>query len=88
MEADAERAGKESFERDDDGVIWRPKYELVRTHTARRSLATNLYQKNVDYSDIKLITGHTTDKLVETYIKTTKRQAAVNLGRRLAQIAQ
>lgn len=44
-----------------------PKYELVSSHTARRSFATNLYLSGVSIEDIALLMGHGKN------IETTKR---------------
>ena len=48
-------------------VITAPKYELVSSHTGRRSFATNLYLAGVTLEDIALMMGHGTN------IETTKR---------------
>lgn len=46
-----------------------PKYQLITTHTARRSFATNLFKKGVPSRVIMLITGHKTEKSFNSYIK-------------------
>ena len=47
-----------------------PKYERIRTHTARRSFATNLKASGVKEETIARLTGHSnTDTLNESYIK-------------------
>lgn len=48
-------------------TITAPKYELVSSHTARRSFATNLYLAGVSLEDIALLMGHGKN------IETTKR---------------
>lgn len=53
-----------------------PKYELVTTHTARRSFATNLYNMGVPSIDIMHITGHRTEKSFLKYIRVTANEAA------------
>ncbi len=45
-----------------------PKYELISSHTMRRTFATNLYGK-LNTTIIMAITGHTTEKSFLTYIK-------------------
>ncbi len=45
------------------------KYQLITTHTARRSFATNLFKKGVPCRVIMLITGHKTEKSFNSYIK-------------------
>jgi integrase len=48
----------------------RKKFEMVVTHTARRSFATNRYEEGLDVITIMAITGHTTETSFMTYIKT------------------
>jgi|GEM_PF-280129 integrase len=51
-----------------------PKYELVSGHTARRSFATNAYERGVPTLSIMAITGHQTEKSFMAYIKTSKKK--------------
>mgnify|MGYP001249558267 CR=1 FL=1 len=44
------------------------KYELITTHTARRSAATNMYYSGMPTKDIMTITGHSELKTFEKYI--------------------
>lgn len=46
-----------------------PKYQLVSTHTARRSFATNLYLQGVPAQSIMKITGHRTETAFLKYIR-------------------
>lgn len=57
-----------------------PKYELISSHTCRRSFATNLYGQlpNLLIMDI---TGHNTEAVFLKYIKTTKQEHAEMLGK-------
>jgi integrase len=50
------------------------KWELVTTHTARRSFATNAYKKGVDTLSIMHVTGHKTEKAFMKYIKIDDRE--------------
>jgi integrase len=50
--------------------IWN-KYELLTTHTARRSFATNEYLNGTPTITIMAITGHRTEKAFLRYIKLT-----------------
>jgi len=52
------------------------KYELVGTHTARRSFATNAYLSGVPAISIMKITGHRTDSAFMRYIKIDAEQNA------------
>lgn len=55
-----------------------PKFELVTSHTCRRTFATNLYGK-LDTLTIMKITGHSTEKQFLSYIKITPREYANKL---------
>ena len=56
--------------------IVKPKYKMITTHTARRSLVTNLYLKNVPIKYIMSITGHQSEAQCLNYIKTTIEEMA------------
>lgn len=51
------------------------KYELICSHTARRSAATNMYRAGIPAFSIMKITGHTTEKSFFKYIKITQEDA-------------
>ena len=55
------------------------KHELVSTHTARRSFATNLYKAGISTLMIMAITGHKTETAFLKYIKVTNREHAEKL---------
>jgi len=57
-------------------TIFKPKYELVTTHTARRSFATNAYNMGIPSITIMAITGHKTETSFLKYIKISKEQHA------------
>jgi site-specific recombinase XerD len=59
------KGGKETTESN-------PKYELISSHTARRSFATNAYERGVPTLSIMAITSHKTEKSFMAYIKTDK----------------
>lgn len=56
------------------------KWEMVSTHTARRSFATNLYLAGAPILEIMKITGHKTETQFLKYIKITKDDAAKKLA--------
>ncbi len=56
-----------------------PKYELVTTHTARRTFASNAFLGGVPTISIMAITGHKTDKEFMKYIKVGKEENACML---------
>lgn len=55
------------------------KFELVSTHTARRSFATNLYLADVPSISIMKITGHKSERSFLQYIRVTQEQNADKL---------
>lgn len=52
------------------------KWELLTTHTARRSFATNLYKSKFPAISIMKITGHKTEKAFLKYIKISPQENA------------
>lgn len=55
------------------------KWQLITTHTARRSFATNAYLQNVPSISIMKITGHRTEKSFLKYIKISQEDNANKL---------
>lgn len=55
------------------------KWELVSSHTARRSFATNLYKSGFPTISLMAITGHKTEKAFLTYIRVTPEEHAKKL---------
>ena len=53
------------------------KWELVTTHTARRSFATNAFKAGIPSISIMKITGHRTESAFMKYIKISKEENAV-----------
>ena len=56
------------------------KFELVKTHTARRSFCTNAYLSGMSTLDIMSISGHTTESSFMKYIKVTSEQFATKMS--------
>ena len=56
-----------------------PKHDLVTTHTARRSFATNQFLAGIPTITIMAITGHKTEKAFMRYIKVAPTEHAVIL---------
>ena len=50
-------------------TLTKEKWELISTHTARRSFATNYYLREFPTLTIMAITGHRTEKSFRKYIK-------------------
>ena len=62
-------------------TITKPKWFFVKSHTARRSFATNEYKKGeLTIAEIRAITGHKTDKSFYKYIRVTSRENAENVA--------
>lgn len=57
------------------------KFELITTHTARRSFATNLYLDGYPTISIMKITGHKTEKDFMKYIRVTQLENAQQLAK-------
>lgn len=52
------------------------KWELICTHTARRSFATNMYKRGFESTMIMAVTGHTSEKVFLNYIKISNEENA------------
>ena len=57
------------------------KYDLVKTHTARRSFCTNAYLSGINTLDIMNISGHTSEKTFLNYIKADALQKANKISK-------
>lgn len=86
-ERELESGGKIVFERNERGVPMRPKYDLITSHTARRSCITNLYlQGRFTNEQIMSISGHKDEKTFKAYIVCSgvivaERIAEINRGK-------
>src|SRR5690554_805719 len=63
------------------------RHELLTTHTARRSFATNMFKRGVPSRVIMKITGHRTETAFSSYIKISQDESAELMLRHLEQIA-
>ncbi|MFO7890373.1 MAG: phage integrase SAM-like domain-containing protein [bacterium] len=70
----------ESLKKKEEAIVTRegqkvskmvPKHDLITTHTARKSFATNMYHRGLGTVTIMNITGHTTESAFLKYIKAT-----------------
>jgi site-specific recombinase XerD len=59
--------------------VMKDKYNLVHLHTARRTLATNLYRRKFPMDQIMLITGHKTIAALKRYLKVTESEVLNDL---------
>lgn len=79
----------ESFTRTMGGKLItenKPKYELVSSHTCRRSFCTNMYLRGLDTLMIRSISGHKTEKSFLKYIKVTQSQHAEMIAKKWSEI--
>lgn len=52
-------------------------YECIKTHTARRTFATNAYKRKISLSSIMIITGHSTEQMLKKYLKLDDEERAM-----------
>lgn len=52
------------------------KCDLIKSHTARRTGATNMLKMGYSLSEIMKVTGHTTEKSLLNYMKISKEENA------------
>lgn len=79
-----EEEGKKEYERDEHGYIVKPKYELVSTHTARRSCLTNLYKLHIfSAKQLMSISGHKDEKTFYEYILLSGEEVAEEIAEKL-----
>ena len=64
-------------------VVTKPyfKYDLITTHTARRSFCTNAYRAGIPTFDIMAISGHKTEKVFYSYIRATNIDKAKKIAK-------
>jgi len=51
--------------------------DMVKTHTGRRSLCTNMYKRNEPLSSIMAISGHESEEQLKTYLKLDNKEKAM-----------
>ena len=51
--------------------------DLIKSHTARRSFATNMYSAGASLSSIMAITGHASEQQLKTYLKLDESEKAM-----------
>ena len=52
-------------------------YECIKTHTARRTFATNAYKRGVSLSSIMAVTGHSSEQMLRKYLKLDNKERAI-----------
>ena len=80
-EREAERSKKKTFRRDEDGNVIKYKWELIVTHTGRRTCATNMYlSRKYTTREMMLVTGHKKEENFMKYIKLSLDEEAHKLA--------
>ena len=64
----------------------KPKHELITSHTARRSFATNFFQLGLPAIELMKITGHSTERQFMEYINIDKRANARSMAAKVAKL--
>ncbi len=73
------------YKRDFSNAVIKQKWEMVSSHTSRRSAVTSLYNTGLlDAKDIMSISGHTTLKNFETYIRRGAIEQAESIAEKMA----
>lgn len=52
-------------------------YECIKTHTARRTFATNAYKNGISLSSIMAVTGHSSEQMLRKYLKLDNKEKAI-----------
>lgn len=55
----------------------KPFYDCIKTHTARRTFATNAYKRKISMSSIMVITGHGSERQLRKYLKLDNEEKAI-----------
>ena len=80
-----EERGEVSFMRDEKGYVVKPRYDLVSSHTARRSGITNLYLTGLfDEVQMMSVSGHKDAKTFREYVKLSSDEIADAIAKKLA----
>lgn len=80
-EADALKKGEKMFEYDEQGFAIKHRYDLVSSHTARRSCITNMYlSKKFTTMQMMSISGHKTEAMFNNYVKLSLDEFADNVA--------
>ena len=85
-EREMEERGDAEFMRNDDGDVIKYRYDLVTSHTARRSGITNLYLTDLfDIVQMMSISGHKDQRTFFDYIKLSSDEIADKIMEKLRQ---
>lgn len=65
---------------------WTPKYKKIGSHSARRSFASNFWEKGLPAQMLMQITGHSTEKQFFQYIDVDKKRLAEEFAKMIGKI--
>lgn len=73
----AEEKGVVTFERDSQGYVVKPRYQLISSHTCRRSCITNMYKSGKYTIPVMMsVSGHKDERTFREYVKLDKDELA------------
>ena len=85
-ERDKEERGEVEFMRNEEGDVLKYRYDLVTSHTARRSGITNLYLTGLfDTVQMMSISGHKDQRTLFDYIKLSSDEIADQIMEKVRQ---
>lgn len=80
-EQEARKNNKELFEYDEQGFPIKPRWELVSSHTARRTAITNMFVSGkYTTTQMMYVSGHKKEKTFYNYIKLSRDEYADNIA--------
>lgn len=80
QEQRAEESGKKTFERDMQGHVIKPKWQMIATHTARRTAITNMFlSRKYTIQQMMSVSGHKDERTFMEYVKLSLDEKAEEL---------
>ena len=80
-----EEQSKVKYKRNNQGEVLLPRYQLVSSHTARRTGITLMYlSRMLDSHEMMSISGHKTERVFNDYIKISGLEMAANIAKKVA----
>lgn len=80
-----EEDGRKRYKRNANGDVVMPRYDLVVSHTARRTGITLMYLSRIlDTHEMMSISGHKTESVFNEYIKLSGVELATNIAKKVA----
>lgn len=79
-----EERGEIAYKRNKKGQVVKPRYEMITTHTARRTGITNLYLSGkFDVYQMMAVSGHKEAKTFKEYIKLSDEEIADGIAKKM-----